>query len=629
MKYEYLTNIPLEQAKDDYMSFLFPRGYKPSTERIAVADALSRVAARAVYAATCSPHYNAAAMDGIAVLAKDTFGATETTPVKLDKLQFVPIDTGDPLPDGCDAVVMIEEVVERDGGVFLYAPAAPWQHIRQIGEDISAGDMLVASYERITPSIMGALLAGGVLEIEVIKKPVVGIIPTGDELILPSADPKTGDIIEFNSTIFSAMLSEWGAVPKVYPILRDDREQVAIALSKAAVECDAILISAGTSAGRDDYTPSCIKAQGEVLYHGIAIRPGKPAVLAKINGKPTVGVPGYPVSAIVVLRELFKPVVDALLCKGFEPQAAIEATSSRRINSSLKYEEFVRVSLVKTSGGYAAVPLSRGAGVISSFTRADGILTIPQNSEGVEAGDAVSVRLLRPISVIENSISIIGSHDPLIDELFDMLRIKSGGRISSSHIGSMGGIMAVRRREALLSGVHLLDTKTGEYNRSYVEQAFPNNEAALIECVYRTQGLIVARGNPKNISGFSDITRVSYVNRQNGSGTRILCDYLLSKNGIPSDSVYGYSREELTHTAVAAQIAAGTADAGLGILAAARLYSLSFIPVCEEQYDLLVLRENLCDPRVLEAIELLKSEEFAERLGALGGYRLETPGRVR
>ncbi len=633
MKYDYLSNTPLNQAIGDYLTFLKKNGMTYRTETVPVAEALDRITATAVYAKLCAPHYTASAMDGIALSAKKTFGASETTPVLLNENDFVRVDTGDPLPEGCDSVVMIEDCVEKDGATALYSAATPWQHVRQIGEDIAAGDMILPSFYSVEPAMIGAMLAGGVSKIDVICKPKVGIIPTGDEIVPPSDNPAAGDVMEFNSAIFSGMLTKWGAEPVVYPIVPDKIDEITVMTEKAANECDAVLLCAGTSAGRDDGTTRVITALGELCIHGIAIRPGKPAALGRIAAKPVVGVPGYPVSGIIVLEELFKPVIDALLMRERTAAESVCVKMGRKLNSSLKYREFVRATLgYGADGQLSAVPLSGGAGVVSSFTKADCLLDVPQNCEGYQPGDRAFARLLKPIDRITRTVHILGSHDPLIDEATDELRRQDiKAHISSSHVGSMGAILAISRGEGQLGGVHLLDETDGSYNVSYIERYFPKGGVALVECVQRVQGLMVQKGNPKGIQGFAGVSRdgVSYVNRQKGAGTRVLCDYLLKQNNISTDDVHGYTREELTHTAVAAQIKAGSADCGLGILAAARIYDLDFIPVCNEQYDLLVSLDAMENPQVRAFLRVLGSESFLRRLEQLGGYSVEQPGRIR
>ncbi len=633
MAFQYLTNIPLDKAREDYIARLRAAGFAPETETIPVEKSFGRVSAQAVYAAICAPHYPASAMDGIAISAADSFGAGETTPVTLSAEQFTVVDTGDPIPEGRDAVIMIEDVVRESGGsVKLFAPAAPWQHVRQIGEDICAGEMILPAHTRISPAAIGSMLAGGVLELEVLRPMYVGIIPTGDEIVPPTSSPKAGDIIEFNSSIFSAMLADWGAEARCFPIVPDKKELISAAVMEAAELCDAVILGAGSSAGREDYSAAVIAEVGQVLCHGIAIRPGKPAILGLRGSKPILGVPGYPVSGIIVLEELLKPIVDEWYHRSPAPADHVEATLSRAVVSGLKYREFVRVRMGLVGDKMIASPLSRGSGVVSSFMKADGILEIPQGLEGYEAGSRVQVKLLRPRWELERSLVAIGSHDPLLDELADMLHLADSSLfMSSSHVGSMGGIMALRRGEAHIAGTHLLDENDGSYNTSFVRRYFPKGGVRLVECVGRTQGLMLSPGNPLGIGSIADLTRpgLRYVNRQKGSGTRILIDYLCKREGIDPSAIYGYDREEFTHTSVAAQIAGGTADAGMGIYSAAKLYGLDFLPVCVEQYDLLIPDYAWQSPMVQRLLEVLRSDEFRRRIEAMGGYELKNPGSVR
>lgn len=632
MGFEYLTNVPLDEARGEYLARLQENGFAGQTELVSVQNAFGRITARAVYAAICAPHYAASAMDGIAVHAKDTFGATETTPVRLTPQQYMVVDTGDPVPENCDAVIMVEDIVRgEDESVTIYAAAAPWQHIRQIGEDICAGEMILASYMEVTPAAIGAMIAGGVLEIEVIKKPVIGIIPTGDEIVAPCADPKPGDILEFNSSIFSAMVQEWGAEAKTYPIVPDRFDAIREMVARAADECDIVLLNAGSSAGREDYSVSVIRELGDVVYHGIAIKPGKPAILGLRGAVPILGVPGYPVSGIIVIEELLKPLVAEWFHSNTAPVQLATATLTRPVVSGLKYQEFVRVRMGEVGGKLTASPLSRGAGVVSSFMKADGILEVPQGTEGYEAGEEVQVRLLSTPEKLQNTLVVIGSHDPLLDEVADMMhRADPTVFMSSSHVGSMGGIMAIRRGEAHAGGCHLLDTETGVYNLSFLKKYFPNGGIRLVRCVGRQQGLMLAKGNPLDIKGFADIAKngVRYVNRQKGSGTRVLMDYLCEQYAVNVSDIYGYEREELTHTSVAAQIANGSADAGMGIYSAAQLYDLDFLPICIEEYDLIIPDHAWETPVVQQLIATLKSSAFREKMLAMGGYTVDHPGEI-
>jgi putative molybdopterin biosynthesis protein len=632
MSFEYLTNISLEKARAEYLELLKANGFGPKSETVAVQGACGRVTARPVYAHICAPHYAASAMDGIALDAKCTFNATETTPVTLPPEQFTVVDTGDPIPEGCDAVIMVEDLVKNDdGSVTLHAAAAPWQHIRQIGEDVCAGEMILAAHRKVTPASIGAMIAGGVLEIDVVKKPVVGIIPTGDEIIPPCTDPRPGDILEFNSSIFSAMLTDWGAAPVTYPIVPDKFEMIKSALEKATDECDIVILNAGSSAGREDYSAAAIREIGQVLYHGIAMKPGKPAILGLRGSVPVLGVPGYPVSGILVIEELLRPLVELSLESAGEKKEYARAVLTRPVVSGLKYQEFVRVRMGYVGDKLTASPLSRGSGVVSSFMKADGILEIPQGTEGYEAGETVEVRLLSSEENLRNTLVVIGSHDPLLDELANMLHTDDRALyMSSSHVGSMGGIMALRRGEAHAAGCHLLDTASGEYNRSFLKKYFPKGGVHLLRCVGRQQGLMLQKGNPLGLAAFEDIARegVRYVNRQKGSGTRILTDYLCGTHGIDTEKIYGYEREELTHTSVAAQIASGTGDAGMGIYSAAKLYELDFLPVCVEEYDLIVPDYAWDTPMVRQLVATMKSAAFRDKLTEMGGYTVDAPGEI-
>lgn len=632
MGFEYLTNVPLKQAQEDYLNLLIEQGFEGKTEIVPVQQACGRVTAKAVYAAICAPHYAASAMDGVALKARDSFGATETTPVTLKPDQYIVVDTGDPIPEECDAVIMVEDIVKNeDGSITIHGAAAPWQHIRQIGEDVCAGEMILPSYMEVTPSSIGAMIAGGVLEIEVIKKPVIGIIPTGDEIIPPCTDPKPGDILEFNSSIFSSMVRQWGAEAVTYPIVPDKFDQIKAMVEKASEECDLVILNAGSSAGREDFSVRVIRELGQVLYHGIAMKPGKPAILGCAGSTPVLGVPGYPVSGIIVIEELLKPLVDYWMKASGDLRQYAKAVLTRPVVSGLKYEEFVRVRMGYVEDRLMASPLSRGSGVVSSFMKADGILEVPQGTEGYEAGSEVSIRLLSRPEKLKNTLVVMGSHDPLLDELADMMhRDTRSVYMSSAHVGSMGGIMAIRRGEAHAAGCHLLDTETGEYNLSFMKKYFPNGGIRLIRCVGRQQGLMLQKGNPLGIQNFADIAKdaVRYVNRQKGSGTRILTDYLCKKEQLDTAAIYGYDREELTHTSVAAQIATGSADAGMGIYSAAQLYDLDFLPVCIEEYDLIVPDRVWDTPMVQQMLATLKSEAFKEKLMALGGYTVENPGEI-
>jgi len=630
----YLEDRPWEEALADYLAHLEQAGaLKPGPpEVIPVEEAAGRVTAAPVYARISSPHYHSAAMDGFAVRAALTFGVSETTPGQLAVgSEAIIVDTGDPLPEGCDAVIMVEDVHYVTPEIIeITRPAFPWQHVREIGEDIVATEMIVPANHLLRPVDIGGLLAGGITEVAVHPRPRVAVLPTGTELVEPGTALKPGDIIDYNSRLLAGLVAEWGGVAQRRKITVDDFESLRRNLQQALSEADVVLINAGSSAGSEDYTAAVIKSLGRVLVHGVATRPGKPVILGEVDGRPVVGVPGYSVSAYLCADLFVRPLIYRKL--GLVPPARdkIKAVVSRKLVSSLGVEEFVRVKLGQVGDRVIATPLSRGAGVIMSLIRADGVLRVPCLSEGYAAGETVEVELLRPREEIGQTTVIIGSHDIALDVLANHLRrLYPGASLSSAHVGSLAGLAALKRGEAHCAGTHLLDEETGEYNVSYIRRLLPDRGMVLVNLVYREQGLIVAPGNPKGIKSLQDLARpeVTFVNRQRGAGTRVLLDYHLKKLGINPAQVQGYEREEYTHMAVAAAVAGG-ADAGLGIRAAAIALGLDFIPLAEERYDLCIPRACWDTPYIQRLLTVIATKEFQEAVRALGGYDLRDCGKI-
>ena len=619
----YIDNIDVEEARDRYYKRL---NLKPKYEEINVLNSLGRVTFEAIYAKSSSPNYNAAAMDGILVESSNTIGATETNPKILEEgKDFIYINTGNVVVEPYDAVIMIEDVIEIDKNkVQILEAAHPWQHIRPIGEDIVATEMIVPSKHKIRPIDIGALIAGGIKSFRGYKKPQVGIIPTGSEIVDEIDNLKLGNIVDSNSRVFQALVVENGGDPNRYSPVKDDYEILKKAVLKGVEENDLLIIGAGSSAGSKDYTAKVIEELGEVVIHGVALKPGKPTILGIINEKPVIGIPGYPVSAYLVFETFVKPLILNLIGLKEEKDLFVKATTSKKIVSSLKNKELVRVNLGYVEDKLIATPLSGGAGVTMSLVKADGIGVIPQALEGVEAGSTIDVKLLKPLSQIKETIVSIGSHDIIMDILGDMMKLTSG------HVGSMGGILAMKRGECHIAPIHLLDLETGEYNVPYIKKYFPEQKMALIKGVKRHQGFIVEKGNRKNIKDFVDLKRedVVYINRQRGAGTRILLDYHLDKAGIETSDIKGYDREMTTHMAVATAVKTGSATTGLGIYSAAKALDLDFINVTFEDYDFLVPEHLLEDERVKEFIEILGSNEFKEKVNALGGYGFENTGEI-
>ena len=631
----YLDDLPWETALERYLDYLDKLGaMSPGVpEQIFVEEALGRITAAPVYARISSPHYHASAMDGMAVRSADTYGASETTPRQLEVGEgALMVDTGDPLPEGCDAVIMIEDVHYVSPGVIEIIQAAPpWQHVRVVGEDIVATEMIISASHPVRPVDIGALLAGGVDKIYVYPRPKVAILPTGTELVQPGSELKPGDIIEYNSRMLGAMVEKWGGTPLRREITVDNFENIKAALVKAAAEADIILVNAGSSAGSEDFTVDAIRSLGTVLVHGVATKPGKPVILGEISGKPAIGVPGYPVSAYIDMDLFVKPVIFKKLGTVPLPLEKIEAAVSRKMVSPIGVEEFVRVKLGQVGDKVVATPISRGAGILMSLVQADGMMRIPQNSEGYNTGDTAPVELFKSTQEIKETTVIIGSHDLTLDVLANFLRRKfPEATLSSAHVGSLGGLTALRRGEAHCAGAHLLDEETGEYNVSYVKRILPGKKTILVNLVYREQGLILAEGNPRGINTLEDLTRegISFVNRQRGAGTRILLDYLLRKQALDPEQISGYEHEEYTHMAVAVAVKAGAADAGLGIRAAARALGLDFIGIVEERYDLCIPEEYLDSPYIQRLLEVMDMTEFQEEVRRLGGYDLRGCGKV-
>ena len=619
----YIDNMDLDRAKKIYYEKL---NIETNWEEIPVLEALNRITFEAQYAKISSPNYNAAAMDGILVESKKTLGANSTNLKTLKEGEdFIYINTGNVVKDPYDAVIMIEDVIElEENKVQILKSAHPWQHIRPIGEDIVATEMIIPSKHRIRPIDLGALLAGGIDKIKVYKKPKIGILPTGTEITEKIGKIETGEITDSNSRVFEALVMENGGIANRYSPIEDDYELLKQAVLKGVEENDILLIGAGSSAGTKDFVAHVIEELGELVVHGVALKPGKPTILGIVDNKPVIGIPGYPVSSYLVFETFVTPLILKYIGLKEEKDLMVKAISSKKINSSLKNKELIRVNLGYVGDKLIATPLSSGAGVTMSLVKADGIGIIPQKLEGIDAGGQIDVRLLKPLNQIKETLVSIGSHDIIMDILGDMMNLNSG------HVGSMGGILAMRRGECHIAPIHLLDLENGEYNISYVKKYFPNEKMAIIKGVKRHQGFIVEKGNPHNIRDFSDLNRedVIYVNRQRGAGTRILLDYYLDKNNIDSFRVEGYDREFTTHMAVATAVKTGSATTGLGIYSAAKALDLDFINVAFEDYDFLVSQDLLEDEKIIEFIDILKSKEFKERVNSLGGYGFENTGEI-
>jgi len=611
----YLSLTPLSEALEILgRSFTFT----PSTERIPVSTASGRVTSSPIFARFSVPGAHLAAMDGIAVLSEETFGAGEQRPVTLR--EAVRVNTGNLLPPEADSVIMIEDV-RIDGDRFtIRRPATPWQHVRPVGEDIGETEMILPSSHRIRPHEIGALSAYGIAEVEVLTVRV-GLIPTGSELVPPGEKPGPGQVVESNTVMAAAWLDRMGARCTRYPLTPDDPGLIRSRLGEAVEANDLVIISAGSSAGTRDFTADAIADLGEVLLHGVAMKPGKPVILGQISGKPVIGLPGYPLSAVTVLRELVIPLLSRYGLPR-EPESTVPAVLSSTLASELGVEEFVFLSLGKIQGRWVAVPHGRGAGVQMSGVRANAYLVIDAGEEGVEAGEEVQAHLTVPVQEAGQALILTGSHDPALDLLADQLA-KAGVSLHSAHQGSMGGLIALKKRVCHGAPMHLL-ADDGTYNTPYLSRHLPGEDLVIFCLAGREQGII----SRENLA-LEDLPKVRFINRQKGSGTRILLDHLLSLRGIPPGSIAGYDRELTTHLAVALAVKTGEVDAGLGVFSAAKAFGLSFVPVAREPYEIVFHADTWEDPRVKALASTVTSPSFREALEALGGYDVSLTGRLR
>jgi putative molybdopterin biosynthesis protein len=664
----YLHDIPLSQAQARLRQALQEADLWRvlASETIPLDEnALGRVTSEPVWAKVSSPHYHASAMDGFAVRAVTTNGAMPSSPVTLQmgpEAEYV--DTGDPLPGWANAVIPIENVESLDehgnitkdirdpDSIRIRAAVAPWSHVRPLGEDIVATQLVLPAGHVIKPVDLGAVAAAGYQEIVVARKPRVAVLPTGSELIPIGSELKAGDILEFNSLVIAAQVKAMGGEPTRYPITQDDFDLICERVAEAAQTHDLVLLNAGSSAGAEDFSAKVVENLGTLLVHGVAVRPGHPVILGMLNRKlkivnrksneeiasgnerprndiPIIGVPGYPVSAALTIDIFVEPLMATWLGRRPNELPTETATLTRKIVSPSGDDDFVRVAVGKVGDKLLAAPLSRGAGVITSLVQADGLAVIPSGVQGMEAGEKVQVRLYRSKAEIERTILCIGSHDLTLDLMAQFLAAHDR-RLASANVGSQGGLVALRRGEAHLAGSHLLNPETGEYNISYIRQYMPNIPVKVVALVGREQGLIVKKGNPKRIKSLRDLTRpkVQFMNRQRGAGTRVLLDYHLNLMTIPQGSIEGYVQEEYTHLGVAASVASGRADCGLGIAAAAQALDLDFIPLFQERYDLVFPKQFAEDNLLAPLFGLLTDSAFRRAVSQLPGYDVSIMGTI-
>ena len=646
----YLRDIPLFEAKARFKQALCDAGVwcVLGMESIPLDEnACGRVLAKSVWAKISSPHYHASAMDGFAVRSEDTLGAEPGFPKIIGNFAY--LDTGDALPEEFNAVVPIEnvepidehgeiaKVIRRPESIRIRAAVTPWSHVRPLGEDIVQTQLVISAGQVLRPVDLGAAAAAGHQDVSVACRPRVAILPTGTELVPLGANLKAGDILEYNSLVLAAQVKTWGGDPTRFPITPDNLDAICFSVKKAANDHDLILLNAGSSAGAEDFSAQVVERLGTLLVHGVAVRPGHPVILGMVSRQesvpvkmvPIIGVPGYPVSAALTGEIFVEPLIAQWTGRAPLELPIERAILTRKITSPGGDDDYMRVAVGKVGDKLLAAPLARGAGIISSLARADGLVILPRGVQGAEAGDPVDVHLYRSQAELTRTIFCIGSHDMTLDLLAQFLS-RRDRRFTSANVGSQGGLIALKRSEAHMAGSHLLDPETGVYNISSIHHYLSGVRVNVYGFVGREQGLMVKRGNPKGVKSLQDLRKpkILFVNRQRGSGTRVLLDYNLTKLGIPVDAIHGYNQEEYTHLGVAAAIASGRADCGLGIPAAAQSLDLEFIPLFQETYQL-IIPKNFAESDLLSPLfEVLNDRAFQQTVNNMPGYIIYQMGKL-
>jgi putative molybdopterin biosynthesis protein len=636
---QFLDTVTREEAIARFHRHLDLRPL--GTEKVRLDAALNRVLARRVIAETDAPGFDRASVDGFALRAADTEGAGEATPKRLllnpeiltpgvvPQIPVTPgtatlIATGGMVPRGADAVAMIEhtESGEAENGLFidLHRPAAPGQFIAFAGSDIARGETLLRAGQIVTSREIGMLAAVGLAEIEVWRKPVVAILSTGDEITEPGRPLRPGAVYDSNAAILVASVTEAGGIARPLGIAPDDEDLVAGRVGEALDTSDMVILSGGTSKGAGDL---CYRAVARfkdpgVVVHGVALKPGKPLCLAVSHGKPIVILPGFPTSAIFTFHEFVAPVIRAFAGLPVEETRKVEAVLPLRIASEAGRTEFALVSLIRGEGDELfAYPTAKGSGAVTAFSQADGFIAMGAPVESLAAGTRVEAQLIaHPLCLPD--LVIIGSHCIGLDLLIDRLQAE-GITVKALNVGSSGGLAAARRGECDIAGIHLMDPASGAYNRPFLTPALE-----LLPGYRRLQGIVFRPGDAR-FEGRSAAEALAaaladpdclMVNRNAGSGTRILTDRLLSGARPP-----GYWSQPKSHNAVAAAIAQHRADWGIAIETVARQYALGFIPVQDEHYDFIIPRSRIERELVRRFHELLQEPEVREALAGLGFRR--------
>jgi len=629
---EYPEHLPLERAREILCEAFPPIG---TTEWVSVLECSGRILAEDLISPRNLPHFPASAVDGFAVRSSDVAGATPATPVGLNaEGEYLWVNTGSPVPEPFDAVVMVEDASETPEGILVARAPSPGANVRPVGEDLMAGQVVGQRGERITPSHAALFLAAGIGVLPVRPLPRTLYIPTGEEVVPAerwlTEIPRSGDVAESNSVFLRSQFREWGWPLDVAPIVPDDPERLRQVLREGAESYDLLLVGAGTAKGRRDHSARVLAENGRILFHWLRLKPGRPALAGAMGDRPVLCLPGFPTSTAVVLWELVLPLLRRLAgIDGTAERADSPSPFSGRLearllaphSSPVGVEEILRVRLGRIDGTLWCWTLGAGASAMSATAEADGLISLSRETVEVPKGRPVEVRMLRRPQLDRRAV-FQGSDDPAFQRLLGSIR-RQGGDLVLRTTGSLGGVAALARGEAHLAACHLLDPESGRYNDSYLREFDPAGTWLRITAFRREQGILTAAGNPRRIRGIGDLAGggVRFVNRQPGAGTRVLLDHLLRMEGVAPEQVRGYGTVALTHMEAANRIACGVADAALGIKAAADALGLSFIPLTEEPYELLIPREHENHPGIRALLSSLEDPQWRETVERMGGYR--------
>lgn len=611
----YLPLITFAQAQHLLRtSFTHPN----RTEIVHVTQALGRVVAKPAYARYSVPEVNLAAMDGIAVKSQDTRCASGKNPITVS--DFARVNTGNIIPPRFDAVIMIEDTTSDGDRFQIQKSALPWQHVRPAGEDIREGRLVLPKGHEIRAFDIGALATYGVVELEV-NTANVGIIPTGSELVPLGVRPAPGQVVESNTVMAQVLLTSLGAHCTRLPIVPDEPELIKEALCTAARDNDLVLISAGSSAGTRDYTAGAIADVGELIFHGVAVKPGKPMMLGKINGKPVIGLPGYPPAAQAVLREFAIPLLEHW---GLAPLTnySVRVKLATPLSSDPGFDEFVPVSVGRINNQYWGMARSRGIVVQMSTVRSNGYTHIPPQVEGYDAGHELDVFLTTDPANIERTLIFSGAIDPVLEELGNIAH-DQGLFIHTGSAGNTGAVLSLKRNSchaapmSLSAFSHIKDC-------IFLEPYLNSMDLVFVNIATQEQGII----SSKEVS-LDALDTIRWINSRRDTAARILFDSLLLSHNLLPSKIQGYDNEVSVPGAVAAAVRTGHADAGICSKALAESHELMFLPVAQEQYELVMRREMLSDPRIVTLISLIKSPGFKAHLDRSGAYCTTKTGHIR